>query len=65
MSGIWVVEHSGKERDEWHVWDSKPYISKIEAVTSSQELEKIHSSILKFRVTKYIPATEPSAEEEK
>jgi hypothetical protein len=57
---VWVVEHSGKDFDDWYVWDSTPHASQTEAVVAKQILEPRFAEILKFRVVKYTP--EPSAD---
>ncbi len=65
---VWVVEHSGKNAEDWYVWSSTPHTSKSEAVAAKQELESSpNGAILNFRVTRYVPALsapEPEGEVE-
>ena len=52
---VWIIEHSGKNADDWYVWDSTPHTSQSDAVAAKQKLEPDFVEILKFRVTKYTP----------
>jgi len=52
---VWVIEHSGREKYEWFIWDSTPNLSQLDATVRAQELGRTHKAILRFRVTKYVP----------
>ena len=53
---VWVIEHSGKDKDDWYVWNGTSHTSQSEAVTEKQRLEPDFAEILKFRVIRYTPS---------
>ena len=56
---LYVIEHSGFDKNEWFIWSSHNPTSEEEAHEFMMALnEKVSGALLKFRVTKYIRAPE-------
>ena len=61
---IYVIQHSGLQSDNWHIFESVPHLTKTNALDRLDELAEIHGAVLKFRVTEFVPRAAVEAERE-